>query len=162
MTTAAEFSLRTSSSPTLTSQQLNAIFLEADCPDSSAMQHCFSPQFGLLYDPPSHHCKYAGSKTGFTFVSSSELRISASNTSKSGVFGQLGRLLLLGITGADFKPQLILILIKSFHPSRAFLSSLACLLLTIKDEPRPSKQEFFNELFLLSSHVKYCLLAQQK
>lgn len=49
-----------------------------------------------------------------------------------GLFWSTGQAPLLGLTRANFKPEFILILVKSLHPSRAFLSGLAFLLLTMR------------------------------
>lgn len=114
-----------------TNQPLDTtLTLESDCPDS-----CVSPQSGLLHSPPRHHSSrwYISTKTSFTEAISlkpgSRVALCAEDLCqqhKLDVFGQLGRLLLLGITSADFKPGFILILVKSLHPSRAFPSRLTC------------------------------------
>lgn len=55
-------------------------------------------------------------------------------------FGQLGRLLLLGITRADFKLGLFQSWSSHFNPPELFFSdSLVCCWLLDKDEPRPIK-----------------------
>lgn len=103
---------------------------------------CISPQFGLLHSPPSHRCscRHISIMTSFTEVISLKQGICIvlwaedlcqQDKQEIFFFGQLGRLLLLGIARTDFKPGFILILVKSLHPSRAFLSRLTCLLLTI-------------------------------
>lgn len=101
---------------------------------------CISPQFGLLPSKPpllmqvyKHQDELYRSnfiKTGHLYCAWSWGPLPA--TQAKDIYCQLSRFLLLGITRANFKPRFILILVKSLHPSRAFRSRLASLLLTIR------------------------------
>lgn len=111
---------------------------------------CISPQFALLQSSPSHHCSCGciSTRTSFTEVISLKWGICillwaedlCQQHKQEIFFSQLGRLLLLGITRADFKLGLFQSWSSHFNPPELFFSdSLVCCWLLDKDEPRPIK-----------------------